>query len=399
MKRLAWLLTLSLGLALSLSLLAPPARGYLGVLQSLDGWIGYTEYRTDLPGGRHANQATMRAFMVKADGTKRRALGEALTSKPDNWTQFTGWSPDGSLAIIYHASKSPDNAALEEKQSTFRFEGRTGDCYFFDLATDKLINLTAVERVSSYNVAVYFLPGDAKKLHLLAYVDGRWRPYSMDLDGRNKKDLTKESATFVYGVSVSPDAKQFAYTKDYQLFLSDSDGANARHIKTGQSFNFVPRWSPDGQWLLLLAGEHYNCHPHILNKDGKELRKVGDRKGYKGVVDILDVHDYHGGSSDTPVWSPDGKWIYYTAKIGKSVEIMRTSLEGKEQQLTHSKPGTLNYQPAVCPSGQWIVFGSNRSGVRQLYVMPADGGDALAITSVKAGHAAMWAYWQNGTKR
>jgi Tol biopolymer transport system component len=372
-----------------------------GVLRrlGLDGWIGYTEYRTDLPGGRHANQATMRAFLVKADGTQRRALGEELTTKAHSWTAFTGWSPDGKLAILSHGANSPDNAALEEKQRGFNMSGRTNDCYFFDLAMEKLTNLSAVERVSPYNVGPTFWPGDPKKLVLLALIDGRFRPFSMDLDGRNKKDLTKGSTTYIYGVQVSPDGKQLAYTKDYQLFLADADGGNARHIVTGHSFNFVPTWSADGQWLLFLAGEHYNCHPHVLRKDGKELRKVGDRKGYKGVVDILDVPDYHGGSSDIPLWSPDGKWIYYTAKVGKSVELMRTSLEGKEEQLTHSKPDTLTYHPALSANGKWIVFGSNRSGVRQLYVMAAAGGEALAITNRKAGEAAMWAYWQPRDKQ
>jgi hypothetical protein len=36
--------------------------------------LGYTELRTDLPGGRHANVTTMRAVLVRADGTGRRAL-------------------------------------------------------------------------------------------------------------------------------------------------------------------------------------------------------------------------------------------------------------------------------------------------------------------------------------
>ena len=31
--------------------------------------IGYTVQRTNLPGGQHVNQATSRAFLVKADGT------------------------------------------------------------------------------------------------------------------------------------------------------------------------------------------------------------------------------------------------------------------------------------------------------------------------------------------
>src|SRR5690349_16323449 len=37
-----------------------------------DRLIGYTEFRTDLPGGRHANVVTRRAVVVRADGTGRR---------------------------------------------------------------------------------------------------------------------------------------------------------------------------------------------------------------------------------------------------------------------------------------------------------------------------------------
>jgi hypothetical protein len=44
-----------------------------------DALIGYTEFRTDLPGGRHANVKTRRAVVVKADGTGRRVLAEELT--------------------------------------------------------------------------------------------------------------------------------------------------------------------------------------------------------------------------------------------------------------------------------------------------------------------------------
>jgi TolB protein len=326
-------------------------------------------------------------------------LGEELTSKPDTWTQFAAWSPDGRLAIFYHCANKPDNAALEEKQRTFRFADRSSDCYFFDLATEQLTNITAAERVSPYNSGLSFWPGDPKKLKFQALVDGRWRPFSMDLDGHSKKDLSKGSATYVYGVNVSPDGKRLAYTIDYQLFLADADGSNVRHIQTGHGFNFVPMWSPHGERLLFLAGDHYNCHPHLLNKDGKELRKIGNRRGYKGVVDILDVSDYHGGSSDLPAWSPDGKWIYYTAKVGESVEMMRISLEGQEQQLTRSKPGILHYHPAVSPCGQWLVFGSTRSGARNLYVMATGGGEALAITSMQRGQAAMWASWQADAKR
>src|SRR5437870_5808811 len=57
--------------------------------------IGYTEFRTSLPAGRHANNVTMRACVIKLDGTGRRVLAKELSAEANSWTQFAGWSPDG----------------------------------------------------------------------------------------------------------------------------------------------------------------------------------------------------------------------------------------------------------------------------------------------------------------
>jgi hypothetical protein len=38
------------------------------------------------------------------------------------------------------------------------------------------------------------------------------------------------------------------------------DGSNAVQVPTARPFNLAPAWSPDGQWLLFVAGEHDNCH-------------------------------------------------------------------------------------------------------------------------------------------
>ena len=315
--------------------------------------------------------------------------------KPHTWTQFAGWAPDGRTAIVGGGWESPENAAWEEKHKTFRMtEGWRLDQYLVDLATGKLTNLTAVERVSEYNSGLFYWPNNPKKLGFQALIAGNSHPYSMDLDGRNKKNLTKESSEFAYGFSASPDGQRISYHKSYQVYLADADGSNAQRIQTGQPFNFVPQWSPDGQWLLFVAGEHYDCHPYVVRRDGTGLRKLAGRQGHRGVVDILDVPDFHGGSSDVPVWSPDGSWVYYTAKVGRSVELMRVSLKGRTEQLTHCEPGAVNYHPQISPDGKWIVFGSNRGGTRQLYVMPAGGKSEYPITKMKSGWGVMWAYWQ-----
>jgi Tol biopolymer transport system component len=358
--------------------------------------IGYTELKTDLPGGRHSNVRTMRAMIVQADGTGRRTAGADLADEPDAWTQFGGWSPNGETAIISRGWQSPTNAAWEEEHKTFRFsaEGWRLDSYLVDLASGRAENVTAVERVSFYNGGLFFWPGDATKLGFTALIGGNSHPFRMDRDGHNKVDLTKESKEFAYGFSSSPDGRRIAYHKNYRVFLAAADGSGASEVVTSQPFNFAPTWSPDGEWVLFLCGEHYNCHPHVIRTDGSDLRKLADRGGYRGVIEFLDVPDFHGGSSDLPSWSADGKSIFYTAQVKGCVELFRIPLLGEPEQLTQSTQGTLHYHPQPSADGQWLLYGSKRDGVRQLYVRNLETGHEQRITDLTKGHAAMWGHWQ-----
>jgi TolB protein len=357
--------------------------------------VGFTELRTNLPGGRHANVRTMRAAVVTTGGTGRRLLAEELTKEPDTWTQFGGWSPDGKSAIIAVGWQSPENAKWEEENKQFRMDdGRWRlDSCLLDLASGKVTNLTAVDRVSHYNGGLFFLP-DGKGLGFTPLIKGISRPFVMDLDGRNKRDVSGSGGGFAYGYSAAPDGKHLCYHENYQLYVSDADGSNKKHIKTGNPFDFAPKWSPDGKWLLFLSGEHYNCHPHIVRPDGSGLKKLADRNGYRGVIEFLDVADFHGGSSDVPAWSADGAIVFFTAKVGKNVELFRTTLDGVATQLTKSAEGSLHYHAQPSPDGRSLLYGSLRDGARNIYVMNLADRTEIRLTDLKSGAGAMWPHWQ-----
>jgi TolB protein len=357
--------------------------------------IGYREYRTNLPGGRHANWATMRACVVRADGTGRRELAHDLVRNADTWTAFGGWSPDGRTAIIENGWEDPENAAWEEANRTFRMtQGWRYDCYLLNMATGQMVNVSEPERMSAFNGGLSYWPNNPKRLLGNALINGVNHPVSMNLDGTHKQDLSGGSGGFIYGASVSPDGARIAYHDNYQVYIAHADGSNPRHIPTGNSFNFGPQWSHDGKRLMFLSGEHHNCGPYVVQSDGTGLRKLADRNGYKGEVPIIDMPDFHGGSSDVPIWSRDGASVYYTARIGQNVELMQTSLSGATQQLTHSTTSkTLTYHPVPSPDGKWLLFGSNSSGARQLYVMPSGGGPSRPITHVPPGSGAMFGSW------
>src|SRR5262249_3818682 len=132
---------------------------------------------------------------------------------------------------------------------------------------------------------------------------------------------------------------------------------------------------------------------------GTGLKKLASRNGYRGVIDYLDVYDFHDGSSDTPVWAPDGKSVFYTAKMGRNVELFRVTLDGKSKQLTDTPAGSMHYHPRPSPDGKWLLYGSKCDGVRQLYLMRLEDKKERRLTDLAKGRAARWPHGQPAAKK
>ncbi len=195
--------------------------------------IGYTEGRNDLPGGQFQNWVTQRAHIVRADGTERQAIGASLIQEPTQWTQFAGWSPDAAKCVIGSLFETPENAVWEREHKTFRMtEGWLADSCLVDRRTGEIQNLTAVDRVSIYNSGLFFLP-DGKGYGFTGLVNGISKPFVMDVDGRNKRDVSGDGTGFTYGYSISPDGSRITYHENYQIYVSNPDGTDKRKIETG----------------------------------------------------------------------------------------------------------------------------------------------------------------------
>jgi Tol biopolymer transport system component len=54
----------------------------------------------------------------------------------------------------------------------------------------------------------------------------------------------------------------------------------------------------------------------------------------------------------------------------------------------------LHYHPQPSPEGKWLVYGSKRDGVRNLFVMNLADRTERTITTNKPGTGAMWPHWQ-----
>ena len=79
-------------------------------------------------------------------------------------------------------------------------------------------------------------------------------------------------------------------------------------------------------------------------------------------------------------WSPDGKFLIYTAQRGGDFDIYKVAADGSggEQRLT-TAPG-LDDGSEFSPDGKTIYFCSTRTGTMQIWRMDADGSDQTQVT-------------------
>jgi dipeptidyl aminopeptidase/acylaminoacyl peptidase len=91
-----------------------------------------------------------------------------------------------------------------------------------------------------------------------------------------------------------------------------------------------------------------------------------------------------------PQISPDGRSVVYTVgttdmdtnRIAHNIWVVSTTPGSQLRQLTQTGHDT---RPQWSPDGKSIAFLSNREGATQVYVMPAQGGNAKKITSLSTG--------------
>ena len=81
----------------------------------------------------------------------------------------------------------------------------------------------------------------------------------------------------------------------------------------------------------------------------------------------------------SPVWAPDGAWLYVEASWKSFGDLYRVPREGGEPaRLTAESGGS--FEPALSPDGSTLAFASSRDGNAELYRMPAQGGPATRLS-------------------
>lgn len=179
--------------------------------------------------------------------------------------------------------------------------------------------------------------------------------------GRPALPLVKQGR-MATGVTYSPDGKKIAYSlsenDSTQIWLANADGSEARALTETPFFiNTSPSFSPDGQRLAFVSNRGGSPQIYVMGIDGTQPRRL----------------TFQGNYNQTPVWSPRGDVIAFTARDERNAfDIFTVQVDGGKISRVTQDQGN-NEEPAFAPNGKLLVFASNRRGGSRLFVSTLDG--------------------------
>ena len=198
----------------------------------------------------------------------------------------------------------------------------------------------------------------------LAFVSQRNTITQHPLDTTYTSPPVLASSYWDINVSFSNDGQRLVFSSSragegMEIWTASADGTGARQLTRGPGrWQGSPSFAPDSRQVAFDSRhEDGSFSIFVVDADGGMPRRLTTEAG----------------DENRPVWSPDGRWIYYTSdqKAGRNVWRIPAG-GGRPEQLTTGGSG---YQVRVSPDGRELLYSAQaEGGITPLLALPIAGG-------------------------
>ena len=155
--------------------------------------------------------------------------------------------------------------------------------------------------------------------------------------------------------SLSHDGSQIAFASDRtgdgnEIWIARADGSNRRAVTNGRHKpEGSPRWSPNDDRLAFDGvGDDGERHVYLIDPAGGQIQMIPSKPGF---------------SDQLPSWSRNGNWIYFGSNRSGRYEVWRASVAGGGVEQVTTTGGNFAFE-------SW-------DGQTLYYVRPDSGGQTL----------------------
>lgn len=335
---------------------------------------------------RYIGSAAQQVWLLNPGDGSRRAL--TSDDRQHLWSRFL---PDGKHVVTVTVGEPTPNASRlnEPIPKVSDSSQRTPNLWVFDLQ-GKGTQLTAFTGGAVRAPSVAAKSGDIAFEYGadLWLVKNHGKPAKISLVvAADEKQTTKRREKITTGVTeaeLSPDGKTFAFGVRGEIWTIPTEKPKGVSARNAEFAKRLTEWAGDDS-------------DFSWSNDGKKLYFTSDREGNNRIYE-MDV----ASREVKPLWpypedvnhlhlSPDGRQIGFWVG-GPAAGLYTITLNNGEIRRVVSVPGShwRDYAGGFdwSPDLRWIAFMKrSQSRAWNIYVVPADGGEAINVTRLNAEHA------------
>lgn len=228
---------------------------------------------------------------------------------------------------------------------------------------------------------------DGKKITFESYRRGGWRIWITDPDGSNARRLDNVGRDYEFDPTFDADGSHVLYSRGGDIYkVNVKSGKTSRVVRTKDKYesqpdvsihnevlyvsgdqsgsNIIKKSLNDGRKTIMTNGEHIDLSP-IWSFDAREIIFYSDREGgFELFIMNSDGSDVRRVVSD---------------EMLKNNGIQR----GKFLKLDEGWNHCLQYKASFSPDGKWIAFSANTWLSREIFIISKDGKSLQQVTKNK----------------
>ncbi len=219
------------------------------------------------------------------------------------------------------------------------------------------------------------LAPDGKYFVYSSRAGGNWDIYAQRVGGRAINNLTKDSTADDIQPAYSPDGNYIAFRSERApsgIYVMEATSENVRRVS---DIGFNPAWSPDGKELVVSTD--FFTAPVKRSKNPSELWIINLATGKNRLLSK--------GDAVQPSWSPNGARIAYWALLPGSGQRDLWTMPakgGEPAQVTND--AALDWNPVWSQDGKHLYFASNRGGSMNFWRVAIDQNTGLTLEPPEA---------------